>query len=144
MYRLALLGIVAAVCLPVQADDPNKAPVTSAATTTGAAVNPDEIIAKFAAKEKQFAAARENYTYRQTVKVEALDDSASPQGKYELVSDIIFSPDGKRTEHVVFAPVSTLSDYLLLTPEDENDLRNIQPFVLTSDQVSLYNIAYLG
>jgi hypothetical protein len=135
-----------AVCLPVWADDPNKAPVTPANTVAAASanVNPDEIIQKFAAKEKQFAEARDNYTYRQTVKVEALDDSGTPEGKYELVSDIIFSPDGKRTEHVVFAPVSTLSDYLLLTPEDENDLRNIQPFVLTTDQIGEYNIAYLG
>jgi len=78
------------------------------------------------------------------VKVEALDDSGVPEGKYELVSDIIFSPDGKRTEKVVFAPVSTLSDYLLLTPEDEQDLRNVQPFVLTTDEIPEYDIQYLG
>jgi len=146
MRRFAQAVLIVAVCLPVWADDPSKAPVTPANTVTAgsATVNPDEIIQKFAAKEKQFAEARDNYTYRQTVKVEALDDSGTPEGKYELVSDIIFSPDGKRTEHVVYAPVSTLSDYLLLTPEDENDLRNIQPFVLTTDQIGEYNIAYLG
>lgn len=145
MHRFTQIALLSALCLPVRADDPNKAPVTPAAATVGTAeVNPDQIISQFAAKEKQFSEARENYTYRQTVKVEALDDSGAPQGKYELVSDIIFSPDGKRTERVVYAPVSTLSDYLLITPEDEQDLRNIQPFVLTTDQIPEYDIRYLG
>ncbi|MGD0364573.1 MAG: hypothetical protein ABSC93_27150 [Bryobacteraceae bacterium] len=153
MHRLAQTALLAALCVPVWGDDGNKAATATAAAATTAApaattaapdVNADEIIRKFAAKEKEFAAARQNYTYRQTVKVQALDDSGAPVGKYELVSDIIFSPDGKRTEHVVYAPVSTLSDYLLLTPEDEQDLRNVQPFVLTSDQIPEYDIRYLG
>ncbi|HTT60582.1 MAG TPA: hypothetical protein VMG35_02025 [Bryobacteraceae bacterium] len=144
MRRFAQIALVSALCLPVWAGDGNKPAAPPAATASAPAVNPDEIIARFAAKEKQFAEARENYTYRQTVKVEALDDSGVPEGKYELVSDIIFSPDGKRTEKVVFAPVSTLSDYLLLTPEDEQDLRNVQPFVLTTDEIPEYDIQYLG
>jgi hypothetical protein len=146
MHRLGQIALFSVVCLPVwAADDANKATVTPAAATVAATdVNADEIIRKFAAKEKEFAAARENYTYRQTVKVQALDDSGAPLGKYEQVADIIFTTDGKRTEHVVYAPVSTLSDYLLLTPEDEQDLRNVQPFVLTTDQIPEYDIRYLG
>jgi len=105
--------------------------------------NPDEIVQKFAAKEAEFARARENYTYRQTVKIQELDDSGGIRGRYEIVSDIIFSPDGKRTEHVVRAPVSTLRN-LLLTPEDEQDLRNVQPFVLTTGEIPLYDIHFLG
>src|ERR1700691_317714 len=83
-------------------------------------VKPEEIIQKFAAKEAEFARARENYTYRQTVKIQELDESGGIRGRYEIVEDVIFSPDGKRTEHVVRAPVSTLKN-LLLTPEDEQD-----------------------
>src|SRR5450755_326846 len=146
MHRLGQIALFSVVCLPVwAADDANKPAVTPAAATVAAPdVNADEIIRKFAAKEKEFAAARENYTYRQTVKVQALDDSGAPLGKYEQVADIIFTTDGKRTEHVVYAPVSTLSDYLLLTPEDEQDLRNVQPFVITTDQIPEYDIRYLG
>jgi hypothetical protein len=44
---------------------------------------------------------------------------------------------------VVRAPVSTLKN-LLLTPEDEQDLRNVQPFVLTTTEIPLYDIRYLG
>ncbi|HUJ22882.1 MAG TPA: hypothetical protein VLX58_15225 [Bryobacteraceae bacterium] len=106
-------------------------------------VNPDEIVQKFAAKEAEFARARENYTYRQTVKIQELDDSGGIRGRYELVEDVIFSPDGKRTERVVRAPVSTLRN-LILTPEDEQDLRNVQPFVLTTAEIPNYDIRYLG
>src|SRR5215472_9513420 len=35
-------------------------------------ITPDEIIQRFAAKEKEFKAARDNYTYRQEVKVQTI------------------------------------------------------------------------
>lgn len=101
------------------------------------------IIEKFAAKEAEFARARENYTYRQTVRVQELDESGRPGGKMEMVSDIIFSPEGKRTERVVHAPPNSLRR-ILLTPEDEQDLRNVQPFVLTTNEIPKYHIRYLG
>jgi len=103
----------------------------------------DDIIAKFAAKEADFAKARGNYTYRQTCKIQELDESGNVQGKYEIVSDIVFTPEGKRTEHVVRAPVSSLS-HILLTPQDEQDLRDVQPFVLTTTELPAYTIRYLG
>jgi hypothetical protein len=101
------------------------------------------IIQKFAAKESDFARARENYTYHQTMRVQELDEGGSVRGRHEMESDIIFSPDGKRTERVSRAPVSTLKN-ILLTPEDEQDLRNVQPFVLTSAEIPKYDIRYLG
>ena len=102
-----------------------------------------QIIKQFAAKEAEFAQARENYTYRQSVKVEELDESRRVRGRYEIIQDIIFTPDGKRTERVVHAPVSTLQR-IQLTPEDEQDLRNVQPFVLTTKEIPNYYVRYLG
>lgn len=145
MRRFAEVALFSALCLPLWAGAADKPPDTpapgTAPSTTG--VNPDEIIQKFAAKEKEFSEARENYMYRQTVKIQELDESGNPGGKYEIVEDIIFSPEGKRTEKVVRAPVSTLQN-LILTPEDEQDLRNVQPFVLTTDEIPEYDIRYLG
>ena len=106
-------------------------------------VNPDEIIRKFAAKETAFQKARENYTYRQTVKIQEIDYDGNPRGKYEIVSDIIFGPDGKRTEKVVRAPMTTLQ-HINLTPEDEKDLRDVQPFVLNSKDIGKYDVKYIG
>jgi hypothetical protein len=130
MYFRMLPAVFAALSLPIWAGDAKDA-------------NPDEIIQKFAAKEAEFSHARENYTYRQTVKIQELDSSGSVRGKYEVIEDVIFSPDGKRTEKVVRAPVPTLVN-LILTPEDLQDLRNVQPFVLTTPEIPLYDIRYLG
>jgi len=102
-----------------------------------------EIITKFAAREAEFAHARENYTYRQTARLQEMDPDGAVRGRWEMVTDIIFSPEGKRTERVVFAPVATLRN-IQITPEDEQDLRNIQPFVLTTSEISNYWVRYLG
>jgi outer membrane lipoprotein-sorting protein len=111
-------------------------------TASAADLSPTEIIQKFAAKEAAFRKARESYTYRQSVKMEELDGSGNVQGKWEIVSDIIFGPNKQRQEKVIYAPVNTL--HLLLTPQDEQDLRSVQPFVLTTDDVGKYDIQYIG
>jgi len=102
-----------------------------------------EIIRKFAENETAFAKARELYTYRQTARVHVLDQGGRVAERYDIVSDIIFTSDGKRTERVVKAPVSTLQS-IQLTPEDEQDLRSVQPFVLTSKDIDNYHVRYLG
>ncbi|HUI56633.1 MAG TPA: hypothetical protein VLY04_16770 [Bryobacteraceae bacterium] len=132
MRTLVLSAAIAALCLPAypagNQDD----------------VNVPEIIKKFAAKEAEFREARNNYTYRQSVKMEELDAGGNPSGgKWEEVDDIIFTPEGKRMEKVVYAPVISLKN-IGLTPEDVQDLRDVQPFVLTTDEVGEYNVNYLG
>jgi len=107
-------------------------------------VDAARIIQKFAAKEAEFAEARNNYTYRQSVKLDILDAGGNPNGeKWELVEDIIFTPEGHRTERVVYAPVATLRQ-IMISPEDEQDLRNVQPFVLTTSEIPDYDVNYLG
>jgi hypothetical protein len=103
----------------------------------------DQIIAKFAAKEAAFAKARENYTYRQTAKVMTLDDSGASTGKWEEVTDITFTPEGARLEKVTYAPPNTLTA-IQLDPGDMQDLREVQPFVLTTSELPKYFIRYLG
>jgi len=133
MRVLVLSAALAALILPTWAAD-QKAPD----------VDPQQIIQKFAAKEAEFAEARNNYTYRQSVKLQELDPGGNPTGgQWELVEDIIFTPEGKRMEKVVYAPVQTLRN-ILLTPEEEQDLRNVQPFVLTTKELPEYDITYLG
>lgn len=104
---------------------------------------PPDIIQKFAAKEAAFRKAREAYTYRQSVKVEELDpDGSSVVGKWEEVDDIIFGPNKEREEKVIYAPMNTLKN-ILLTPKDLQDLRSVQPFVLTTEELSKYDISYV-
>lgn len=104
----------------------------------------EEIINQFAAKETEFAIARGNYTYRQDVSVQELDGNDRIRGEYRMVSDILFEEGGqRRTEKIVYAPPNTL-DRIQLTPQDLEDIESIQPFVLTTPELSLYNIEYIG
>jgi hypothetical protein len=120
-------------------------PFAAAADTNAEApkIPVDQIIKKFVDKETEFSRARENYTYRQSVKLTEYDEAGNPRGKWELVQDVIFSADNKRTERVVYAPVSTLSR-IVLTPKDMEDLRSVQPFVMTNEDAFKYQIDYLG
>ena len=107
-------------------------------------VSVEEIIEKFAAKESEFRLARGNYTYRQDVKVQELNAVDRVIGEYHMISDILFEPGGRdRTEKVVYAPLNTLEG-IVLTPQDLDDIRDIQPFVLTTEDLELYDVEYLG
>jgi len=108
------------------------------------AIPVEEIIERFAAKEAEFALARSNYVYRQNVRVQELDARDRVLGEYHIISDIGFEPDGsRRTEEIVYAPPSTLSG-IQLTPQDLQDIREIQPFVLTTETLPLYDVEYVG
>jgi len=102
----------------------------------------DEIIHKFAAKEKDFKIAREQYTYRQTVTVQTLEGD-TVDGEYKQVDDILFDDSGKRIDEVVFAPQSTLQR-ISMSREDFEDINQRMPFVLTSDEIPEYQILYVG
>jgi hypothetical protein len=103
---------------------------------------PEEIIKRFAAKETEFAKAREQYTYRQDVKVQTLEGD-TVDGEYHEVFDVIFDDKGHRIENVVFAPQSSLTK-IFMTQEDMQDIRHAFPFVLTSEELAEYNILYVG
>src|ERR1051325_11349231 len=68
----------------------------------------DEIIRKFADKEKEFKIARANYVYRQDIRVQTLNANDRVTGEWRQVWDITFDPSGRRVERVVLAPASTL------------------------------------
>jgi hypothetical protein len=105
-------------------------------------ITPEQVIQKFAAKERVFKQARDNYTYRQSVKIETLDGD-TVDGDYQLVTDILFDDKGRRIENVVFAPQPTLTR-ISMTREDTDDIQNRLPFVLTSDELPEYSILYVG
>ena len=100
----------------------------------------DQIIHKFAEHESQFKVERGNFTYNQTVLVEEAEPDG---GQYQLDSEIVFTPQGRRYENVTYAPQSTLH-LIQLSPEDMKDLENVQPFVLTSEDLPKYNVDFAG
>ena len=104
----------------------------------------DDIIKKFSAKETEFSKARDQYTYRQDVKVQTLDGS-TVTGEYKEVFDVMFNDQGKRIENVVFAPQSSLeAGGISMDQGDFEDIRHKLPFVLTESDLPQYNILYVG
>jgi hypothetical protein len=107
-------------------------------------VTPEEIIKRFAAKEAEFAKARDQYTYRQDVKVQNVDGETI-KGEYHEVFDVLFDDKGRRLENVVFAPQSSLDQSgLSMDQGDFEDIRHKLPFVLTTEDLAEYNILYVG
>lgn len=96
-----------------------------------------------AEREAAHAEARLNYTYRQTVQVQDFSRRGRPGGLYEEVRDIVFSPEAGRGERFVKGPFNSLK-FLKLTDEDFEDIREVQPFLFTADQLWAYETRYRG
>jgi hypothetical protein len=139
--RVLLLAVIA-VCLfgplalNVAAQEGQLDPTPPKGTT------PEAIIERFAAKETEFREARDQYTYKQTVKVQTVDGD-TVTGEYQEVFNVVFDDKGKRLENVTFAPQSTL-EKISVSPEDISDIRHRLPFVLSSDEIPEYQILYVG
>jgi hypothetical protein len=116
---------------------------TSSISSESPSVPVDQIIQHFAAREGEFKRERDNYTYKQTFVVQTIDSSGQPDGEYRMTSDIVFSTTGKRYDKVTYAPPSTLQR-VSLSEQDFADLQNVQPFVLTTNELPKYDITYVG
>lgn len=124
------------------APDAAKKPESSI-TTAPPALPVEQIIQKFAAHEEEFKKERDNYTYNQTFVIQTIDSDGIADGEYQMKSDILFTPDGRRYEKVTYAPQSTLQR-IFLSQQDMDDLEHVQPFVLTTDELPKYDIKYVG
>jgi len=96
-----------------------------------------------AQRETETEKERNEYMFRQTVTLEELEASGGKRGEYREVRDIIFSPTHERTEESVGKPENRLKS-LILTEEDFRDIRDIQPLVLTEDQLWNYETRFRG
>jgi hypothetical protein len=106
-------------------------------------VPPEQIIKQFAAKESEFEDALNHYTYRRFARVQTLDDDNKVDGEWYEVDDVIFDSTAHRTEKVVFAPESSLQR-VMMSPSDLQDISHGYPFVLTTEAIEQYDVAYVG
>ncbi|MGH9627887.1 MAG: hypothetical protein ACRD7E_06055, partial [Bryobacteraceae bacterium] len=104
---------------------------------------PPGLAKKVAEREAQSESARGHYTYRQTVIVQEVNRRGMNAGEYREVRDVIFSPEGERTEQPVGKPFKGL-ERLRLTDEDFRDIREVQPFLFTPDQLWNYETRFRG
>ena len=125
---------------PVQTQDSGFGPLDTSPPT---GTTPDQIIAKFAAKESEFKKARASYGYRQSVKVDTIDDGGRVDGEYQQVTEISYDSQGGRVETVTFAPQNTLQR-IMMSPSDFSDIEHRLPFILTTEDLGQYIIDYVG
>lgn len=108
------------------------------------AADPPKDLARLVAhRESQTEAERNQFTYRQTVRIEELSERGGLLGDYREVRDVIFSPVKER-EDVPVSPPRSMLKHLILTEEDFADIRNIQPFVLVEDFFPIYETKFRG
>ncbi len=117
--------------------------LTLAALRLAAFEPPPDLLRKLAARATENAKARDSFTYRQIVTIQEFDHRDMVDGQYREVRDVTFSANGARNEQVVSPAKNTLAQ-IKLTPQDFSDIRNIQPFLLTTDTVWLYKGTYKG
>ena len=120
------LGCLGSLSVPLLAKDP-----------------PPDLAKRVAHRESETAEERRQYAYTQSVRLQELNGRGVQTGEYREVREVIFSPTGDRTERFSGQPVSSLKN-LVMTDEDFDDIRNIQPFVMTEDRLRIYQVDYKG
>lgn len=101
-----------------------------------------ELIQKFSAGETKVREARTHYTYTQDVLVQTLNDN-KVDGQFHEITTVSYDDKGRRLEKVTFGEQSTLRE-VQLTQTDFDDIRIFMPWILTTDEVPQYNLAYAG
>lgn len=128
---LLLAPLFFALCIAAQTNcEEGSGPLTSG---TPAAITSAEMIEKLAANEARFKQAQINYAFTQDLTVQTLGPTSGFRrggtplvtGEYRLVADVTFDHQGRRLEHVTYAPGSSLRT-ASLTREDFDDIRTSQ------------------
>jgi hypothetical protein len=103
---------------------------------------PAEIIKRFAAKELEFKQARQSYTYKTRMLVQVLDDYGQVRHERLILMETYFTNDGKREQRTLLDEGELVD--VIMTKEDLDDAANIQPFVLTTEDLPHYQVDYVG
>src|SRR5689334_11025760 len=69
-----------------------------------AASPPSNLATRVAQRETETAEERSHYTYTQSVRLQELDARGSEAGEYRETREVIFLPDGERSERFVGEP----------------------------------------
>ena len=105
-------------------------------------VDPEEIIKRFAAKELEFKAVWEQYTYTQHILFQILSFEGDVQEEQQMTVEVYFTSDGKRKTRTLEERGQLRS--LRVSKEDLADAIYRQPFVLTTLELPNYRIEYRG
>jgi hypothetical protein len=155
IQRAALCACVmslAAVMVPARAqDDGPMAPPAStrfptppkAAKPEPPSIPPEEIIRRFAAKEDEMQHVLMGYSFQKSVRLEEIGPDNKPSGQLEIITQQMFTPDGRLAEKPVRRQPSTL--HALDIQRGDSELLAPTPlFALTTSQLPKYEITFGG
>jgi hypothetical protein len=109
-----------------------------------AGAEPPPGLARLAAeRETAGEAARAQFAFKMKILFEEMDPKGFVAGRFQEQREVVFNAAGESVDRRIGKPVNTLVR-LKLTDEDFDDLRNIQPLLLTKEKLWLYRTAYRG
>ena len=103
----------------------------------------EEIIRRFSQKEDEYLSSRTHYSFRKSVRIQEFGPDGSPTGEFLRVTEYTRGADGRVAVKAIEKPQSTLQG-IYLAPEDLDALDRIPAFPLTTNQLSKYELKYLG
>jgi hypothetical protein len=108
-------------------------------------LSPDDVIRKFTEKESELRDQWKEFTYQQETIFQVLGPANTVSGEFYQLSEFVFNDAGQRNERILKAPQSTLHyTGLEMTAEDRNQLVNLNPFALTTQDLPNYTLKYIG
>ena len=108
----------------------------------------ENTIRRFAENESRSKHAIADYTFTEDLHIQTLS-GMTPRGtpiidgELKQTTDVSFDRQGRRLEHVTYAPPSTLRRVSLM-PQDLQDIHDIMMFAITTEELPSYNISYVG
>lgn len=100
----------------------------------------DQIIQKFTANEDVMKKEYQLYDFSDAVRIE---ESGNPPSKFTAAGEVYNKPDGQRYFRVTKPPEGTLKS-IQFSLEDVHTIMSVPLFVLTTDEVTNYDIQYVG
>jgi hypothetical protein len=104
---------------------------------------PRDLARKIAEREALAEKARAQYAYEQSLVLEDFDGNGRKGGLYTETREVIFSATGERSERFT-KPAANHLKHLRMTEEDFADLRDIQPMLLTTENLIHYDVRVRG
>jgi len=104
---------------------------------------PAQIIQGFAKKEDIYLAARPQFSYRKTIRIQEFGPDGHPSGEFIATYEAARSSDGQLYEKALSSPATSLQ-YLQFEPEDAQFLTRIPAFPVSMATLAKYNVQYLN
>jgi hypothetical protein len=150
MKRFSLSALAAAITFSMSLATSAQTPQTvstgggpTVVNRSGAPVDVDNIIRKFAAREAEFRKALNEYSFKRDAVMQTIGLGGQISGEYHRTSRFVFDDAGNRFEKILFFPMPTITE-ITVTPEDLEDLGGVQAFALEASKLQEYNFSYVG